>query len=51
MNIDKKKLLDNFKDIKNVANLNFLVCHESLFSKQGLLKNIGCYLLISFIIS
>ena len=50
MNIDKKKLLDNFKDIKNVANLNFLVCHESLFSKQGLLKNIGCYLFISFII-
>ena len=28
MKIDKKKLLDNFKNIKNIANLNILKCFE-----------------------
>ena len=26
--------------------MNFLVCKESLFSKEGLLKNIGFYIII-----
>ena len=50
MTINKDKLLDNIKNIKNYVNLNFLVCHKILFSKEGLLKNIGSYILISIII-
>ena len=29
MNINKAKLLDNFKNIKNIANFNFLVCYKN----------------------
>ena len=50
MCINKTKLLENFKNIKNFANLNLLVCRRSLFNKEGMLKNIGCYILISIII-
>ena len=50
INIDTIKLLDNFKNIKNFANLNLLSCHKSLFSKDGLIKNVGFYILIVIII-
>ena len=50
MNIDKKKLLSNFKDIKNVANLKILKCNEILFSKEGLSKNFGFYVLLFIIL-
>ena len=50
MNIDKDKLLANFKNIKNVANLNILVCIKKLFSKVGILENIGFYIFIAIII-
>ena len=50
MNINKDKLFENFKDIKNFANFNFLVCHNKLFNKEGFIKNIGCYLIISIIL-
>ena len=50
MNINKDKLFENFKDIKNFANFNFLVCHNKLFNKKGFIKNIGCYLISSIIL-
>jgi len=50
MKIDKDKLLSNFKNIKNVANLNILVCIKRLFSKIGILENIGFYIFIAIII-
>ena len=50
MKIDKKKLLDNFKHLKNVANLNILKCIKKLFSKISILKNIGFYILLVIII-
>jgi len=50
MNINIAKLLNNFKNIKNYANLNLLVCHKNLFSKEGLLKNVGFYIFIIIII-
>ena len=50
MKIDKNKLLDNFKNIKNIANLNLLKCVKVLFSKKGISKNIGFYIFISFLI-
>ena len=50
ININTTKLLNNIKNIKNFANLNFLVCNKSLFSKEGLQKNICFYILGSIII-
>ena len=38
MNINKDKLFKNFKDIKNIANLNFLVCYKILLKKDGIFK-------------
>ena len=45
-----KIILDNFKDIKNFVNFNFLVCHKKLFNKAGLINNIGAYVLIIIIL-
>ena len=50
MNIDKKKILENFKNIDNLINFKFLVCYKKLFNKEGLLKNIGSYIIFSIII-
>ena len=50
MKIDKKKLLDNFKNIKNIANFNILKCFHVLFCKKGISRNIGFYILISIIL-
>ena len=47
MKFDKEGLLNNFKDIKNIANFNFLVCYKQLFRIEALLKNIGCYIMLS----
>ena len=48
--IDKTKLFENFIDVKNIANINFLVCFKVLFSKKGIKKNYGCFCLISIIL-
>ena len=50
MKIDKQKLLQNFKDIKNFANLNFLICYKKLFTKEGTLNNYGSYLILIIIL-
>ena len=50
MKINKNKLLDNFKNLKNIANLNLLKCVHVLFTKKGLSNNIGLFILISFIL-
>ena len=50
MKIDKKKLLDNLKDIKNIANLNLLKCFKVLFNITGILKNVGFYIFIVIIL-
>ena len=50
MEIDKKKLLDNFKNIKNIANFKILKCVKVLFSKISILKNVGFYILIANIL-
>ena len=41
MNINKTKLFEKFIDIKNLVNINLLVCYKVLFSKKGIIKNIG----------
>ena len=50
MNINKNKLLKNFKNIKNFINFNFLICYKKLFNKNSYKNNIGCYLILIFIL-
>ena len=49
MKINKTKLLENFKDIKNIVNLSFLICYNKLFIKKGILYNIGSYVILAII--
>ena len=49
--IDKAKIYKNFIDIKNIANINLLVCYKKLFSKNGIIKNYGNYSMILIIIA
>ena len=48
--IDKSKLLNNFIDIKNIANIKFLLCYKVLFTKKGIINNYGSYSIIFIII-
>ena len=50
ININKSKLYENFMNINNIANINLLVCYKNLFSKEGLIKNVGFYIIIIIII-
>ena len=50
MNINKEKLLENFKDIKNIINFDFLKCYKTLFTKEGIMNNYGCYLILIIIV-
>ena len=47
---DKNKLYESFTDIKNIANILILKCYKLLFSKKGMIYNIGVYILIPIII-
>ena len=49
--IDKTKIYKNFIDIKNIANINLLVCYKKLFSKNGMIKNYGNYSMALIIIT
>ena len=46
MKIDKMKLMNKFKDFKNIANINILVCYKVLLSLKGIKNNIGLYITI-----
>ena len=48
--INKTKLYKNFIDIKNIMNINLLICYQVLFSQKGLSKNYGSYFLMPIII-
>ena len=50
MSINKNKLLENFKNIKNIINFEFLKCYKKLFNKEGILNNIGCFILLAIIV-
>jgi len=52
ININKTKIIENLKDIKNLMNLNILICYKKLLSFISfinIIHNIGC-LIISCII-
>ena len=44
--VDKKKLLSNFKDIKNIGNFNILKCIYLLYDFNNFTKNSANYILI-----
>ena len=47
---DVMKLFDKFVDKNNFANIQLLKCYYVLFTKEGISKNIGCFILIPIII-
>ena len=49
MKFDKSELYKNFIDIKNIANINLLVCYKKLFTKKGIINNYGNFSLMSVI--
>ena len=43
--INKDLLLRSFKDIKTIININIMKCYYILFKKEGIVKNIGNYII------
>jgi len=50
MVININEILNSFKDIKNIANVVILQCYNVLFSKNGIKRNYGFYIIIPFLI-
>ena len=48
--IDKDKLLNSFMDIKSLMNFDILKCYYTLFKKDGIINNIGSYILLAIIL-
>ena len=48
--INKNKLLNNFKDIKNILNIKVIKCYKEVFNKEGLINNIGFYIMSTIIL-
>ena len=49
--IDKNLFINDIKNISNIINLGVIKCYDILFNKEGLIKNIGSYILISIILA
>ena len=50
MVIDKNKLFANLRDIKNLVNLNILVCYKKFLSLSNITHNVGSLIIICIII-
>ena len=50
ISVNKKKLYDKFTDVKNIMNLNLMKCYKVLFTKEGIIYNIGSYIVIALVI-
>ena len=48
--VDKKKLISNFKDIRNIGNFKMLKCYYLLFDINNAFKNLANYILIILLI-
>ena len=46
---DKEKLKKNFLDMKSIVNIKIMKCYKVLFTKKGLIKNIGSYIISTVI--
>ena len=49
ININKTLLYQSITDIKNIMNLNVMKCYSVLFTKNGIIYNIGSYIILSII--
>ena len=47
--IDKDKMLSNFKNIKNIANVEMLKCYNLLYDKKMILKNSANFIVASLL--
>ena len=50
INIDKKELYNKFTDVKNLVNLTLMKCYKVLFTKSGIISNVGSYIVILIIL-
>ena len=48
--IDPDLLLYKFKNFKNIMNIDVIKCYKLLFSKKGIIYNIGSYILLIIIL-
>ena len=48
---NKDKLKDDFLHVKNILNIKILKCYKLVFSKNGILYNIGSYILLTTILN
>ena len=48
--INKDKLINIFKDIEQISNIYVIKCYKLLFSKDGIKKNIGNYIISSILL-
>ena len=48
--IDKTKLINNFKNISSFLNLDIMKCYNALFCKNGIIYNIGSYIFLFIIL-
>ena len=48
--IDKEKFFKNFIDIETITNIYIIKCYKLLFTKKGLIKNIGSYIILFIIL-
>ena len=47
--VDKEKLKKNFIEINNIINLNVMKCYKLLLEKDGIITNLGFYILLFII--
>ena len=47
---DKDVLMNSFTDIKNIANLKMMKCYKTIFRKETIIKNFGCFIYAVLII-
>ena len=50
ISIDKDRLSSKFGEAKNAINLEVTKCYYALFTKKGIINNIGCYIIFSIIL-
>ena len=47
--VNKNKFINDISNISNIINFDIIKCYKTLFTKEGLIKNIGSYILLSII--
>ena len=48
--IDKDRFINSFIDLKNIFNIKVIKCYKMAFSKEGLIKNFGFYIITAIIL-